>query len=280
MKLYAIGDLHLGFSTNRHALDTVRPHPEDWLILAGDIGETLAHTRLAFEALEPKFARLIWVPGNHELWTTNNGGARGEEKYQSLVKLCREFDVLTPEDPFVLWEGEGGPCLIAPLFLLYDYSFRPADIAPETALAWAAESGILCADERYLRTDPHPHINAWCAERCTQAEARLSKASERYPLVLVNHFPLKRELVRLPRIPRFSIWCGTERTEDWHRRFKAKVVVAGHLHIRTTDWIDGVRFEEVSLGYPKQWRIRQGMDAYLRQILPGPSNGHSTIRYR
>jgi hypothetical protein len=280
MKLYALGDLHLGFPANREALDTIRPHPDDWLILAGDIGESLAHMQLALETLLPRFARLIWVPGNHELWTTSNGGARGEDKYQALVNCCRELGVATPEDPFVLWEGEGGPCLIAPLFLLYDYTFRPADIAPENALAWAAESGILCADERYLGTEPYRHITAWCAERCVETEARLSVASQRYPLVLVNHFPLKKQLVRLPRIPRFSIWCGTERTEDWHRRFNAKVVVAGHLHIRTTDWIDGVRFEEVSLGYPKQWRVRQGMDTYLREILPGSSLGHRTIRYR
>jgi hypothetical protein len=108
----------------------------------------------------------------------------------------------------------------------------------------------------------------------------LAKASRQHPVVLINHFPLKRQLVRLPRIPRFSVWCGTDRTEDWHQRFRAKVVVAGHLHIRTTDWIDGTRFEEVSLGYPNQWRSRQGMEAYLREILPGPPEGRTTIRYR
>jgi hypothetical protein len=89
--------------------------------------------------------------------------------------------------------------------------------------------------------------------------------------VIVNHYPLREELVRLPRIPRFSLWCGTRRTRDWHRRFGARVVVAGHLHIRTTDWIEGVRFEEVSLGYPRHWRTERGMDVYLREVLPGTS---------
>jgi predicted phosphodiesterase len=280
MKLYAISDLHLGFATNRDALDTIQPHPDDWLILAGDIGESTAHLELTFAKLGPRFARLFWVPGNHELWTTNNGGVRGEEKYQSLVKCCRDSGVVTPEDPFALWEGEGGPCAVAPLFLLYDYSFRPDDVDENRALAWAAESGILCADERYLHPDPHPSVAAWCDARCAQAESRLSEASRQHPLVLVNHFPLKKKLVRLPRIPRFSIWCGTAKTEDWHRRFRAKVVVSGHLHIRTTDWVDGVRFEEVSLGYPKQWQSRRGMEAYLREILPGPPDGKTTLRYR
>ena len=88
------------------------------------------------------------------------------------------------------------------------------------------------------------------------------------PLVLINHFPLRSDLADTPFVPRFRIWCGTRRTEDWHVRFGAAVVVSGHVHIRRTDWRDGVRFEEVSLGYPRQWTQQRGIDAYLRQILP------------
>ena len=39
--------------------------------------------------------------------------------------------------------------------------------------------------------------------------------------------------------------------------------------MRATRFRDDVRFEEVSLGYPKQWRQDRGMLAYLREILPG-----------
>ena len=59
----------------------------------------------------------------------------------------------------------------------------------------------------------------------------------------------------LPLIPRFTIWCGTRRTADWHRRFRAAAVVYGHLHPKLR-LLDGVRFHEVSLGYPRQWRYR------------------------
>jgi hypothetical protein len=97
----------------------------------------------------------------------------------------------------------------------------------------------------------------------------LSEIPESHGVVLVGHFPLRSDLVRIPRIPRFSIWCGTERTGNWHRRFRAVVVVSGHLHVRATDWRDGVRFEEVSLGYPHQWQEERGIAAYLREILPG-----------
>jgi hypothetical protein len=40
--------------------------------------------------------------------------------------------------------------------------------------------------------------------------------------------------------------------------------------MRATDFQDGVRFEEVSLGYPQQWQHTNGIQSYLREILPGP----------
>jgi hypothetical protein len=44
-------------------------------------------------------------------------------------------------------------------------------------------------------------------------------------------------------------------------------VVTGHLHTRRTDIVDGTRFEEVSLGYPRQWDHSRGCVGYLRTVL-------------
>ncbi|MEM9487488.1 MAG: metallophosphoesterase [Myxococcota bacterium] len=280
MKLYAISDLHVGFPDNRAALDQVPPHPLDWLILAGDIGETEDHLAATLDALGPRFRQLIWCPGNHELWTTRLGEAAGQDKYERLVELCRERGVLTPEDDYPVWQGEGGPHLIAPMFLLYDYTFRPESIPVAEAVEWAAESGIRCADEDLLQPDPYPSRQAWCHARVAITEARLTAALSvhRCPSILINHFPLKRSLARLPAIPRFQIWCGTQLTENWHTRFRAAAVVTGHLHIRSTQWIDGVRFEEVSLGYPdRQWRRDRGIAGYLRPILPHPAGAQARL---
>ena len=42
---------------------------------------------------------------------------------------------------------------------------------------------------------------------------------------------------------------------------------SGHLHIRGTSWIDGVPFQEVSLGYPHQWDPGRGVGAYLHDVV-------------
>jgi 3',5'-cyclic AMP phosphodiesterase CpdA len=269
MRLFAVGDLHLGSDVNRRMLATVPPHPDDWLILAGDTGETVAHLTYALDHLVPRFRQVVWVPGNHELWSARDPDApRGVAKYELLVEVCRRYGVLTPEDPFAIAAFGGRRLRIVPLFLLYDYSFRPPDVPLEAAVAWSRETGVECADEHLLSPAPYPSRIAWCHARVAATLARL-EAEPPMPTVLINHFPLHRDLAVLPRIPRFSIWCGTTLTADWHRRFGTEVVVYGHLHIRRTRWLDGVRFEEVSLGYPRQWEGRIGPGELLREIEPG-----------
>ncbi len=278
MTLLAISDLHLRYEANRKALARMPPHRDAGLILAGDLGETEEDLRFAFDTLRPKFRKLFWVPGNHELWTISETGLRGEAKYRRLVEVCRAYEVLTPEDDYVLWPvpgssgdpGHESRHWVVPTFLLYDYTFGPPHLTAAGAVRWAAETGIVCADEALLHPDPFPSREAWCQARCQWTEQRLARLDPRHPIVLVNHFPLRSEHAVTPLIPRFSIWCGTRRTEDWHRRFPVRVVVSGHLHIRSTRWRDGVRFEEVSLGYPQHRDPRVPIESYLCEVLPGP----------
>lgn len=278
MRLLAISDLHLGREENRRGLERLPAHPEDWLALVGDVGEKPDHLVWALRRLVPRFARLLWTPGNHDLWVHPQAAApRGEGRYRELVAICRDFGVLTPEDPYPVWPGslardgdpDREPPVVVPLFLLYDYTFRPDDVPAERALAWAAESGIVCADEAYLDPAPHPTRAAWCAARCAATERRLEREAAGRPTILLSHFPLRRRDAVTPRVPRFSIWCGTRRSDDWPERFDARAVVYGHLHIRQSRESRGVRYEEVSLGYPGQWREERGVAGYLREILPG-----------
>lgn len=274
MKLYAISDLHLANRVNAQALEALPAYPEDWLIVAGDVGEMDEHLKFALQILTRRFKQVVWVPGNHDLWTLpmHPHRLRGEAKYRRQVSICREYGVLTPEDPYATWKSEEHEYLVVPMLLLYDYSFRPDHIPVERAVEWAAASGVVCTDEELLHPDPFNSIPEWCHRRCDYTEGRLKSIPSDTSVVLVNHFPLRHDMAYLRRFPRFSVWCGTRRTEDWHTRFPVSVVVYGHMHIRGTQYRDGIRFEEVSFGYPRDWDQRRGLSFYLRQILPGPSN--------
>jgi 3',5'-cyclic AMP phosphodiesterase CpdA len=268
VNLWAISDLHVGFAENRRAVEALETNRDDWLIIAGDTGETPAHLDFVLRTLGPRFAQIIWTVGNHELWTPRSEPAeqRGDAHYRRLVELCRSYGVLTPEDAYAAWPGDGPRTVIVPTFVLYDYSFGPGDVPESEAVAWAAAEGIRCRDEHLLHPSPYPSRGAWCRARLAETEERLAAIPRDVRIILVNHFPLREEHAVLPRIPRFKIWCGTRATEQWHTRYAIETVVYGHLHIRNTHERDGVRFEEVSLGYPRQWRPATPLHRYLRKI--------------
>ena len=272
MALYAISDLHIGHRVNREALADLPAFPSDWLIVAGDVGERAEHLVTALDLLAPRFAQIIWTPGNHDLWCPPDATdrSRGQARYEELVAICRRFRVLTPEDRYPEWPDEPDT-FIVPMFLLFDYSFRPPDVPAEHAIRWAREAGIGSGDEQMLDPTPWPSIADWCRARCRNTAQRLDALPATARTVLVNHWPLRYDLARPPRVPRFSVWSGTTITEDWARTYRARVVVSGHLHLRTTLWRQGVRFDEVSLGYPRDWRQDRGIAWYLREILPGTS---------
>lgn len=268
LRLWALSDLHLSHAANRAALESFPAFPDDWLILGGDVTHGAQQLDWCFRQLTPRFRQIVWVPGNHELWTVPNGsaGLRGVALYERLVRIAKSHGILTPEDPYPVVELRRGPVMIVPLFLLYDYTFRPRSVRRNEVVCWARETGAVCSDELLLHPDPFPDRDSWCAARCTDAAARLAACPPDLPKVLVNHFPLEEQHAVLPRIPRFTPWCGTLRTRGWHRRFNACAVVYGHLHIRGTRWLDGVPFQEVSLGYPNQWEVSRGISAYVREL--------------
>ncbi|MFF5565694.1 metallophosphoesterase family protein [Streptomyces sp. NPDC012623] len=273
-KLLAVSDLHVAYDENRAIVDGLRPDSDDdWLIVAGDIAEKYADVEWALRALAERFSQVVWAPGNHELWTHPQDPCelRGEQRYLRLVALCRELGIATPEDPYPVWRGAGGPVAVAPLFVLYDYSFRaPGTSTKEESLRVAREAGIVCSDEYFLHPDPFESRDDWCRSRVEETERRLSAVDPSLRTVLVNHFPLVRDPTSILYYPEFAQWCGTELTADWHVRFRAAAVVYGHLHIPRVTWHDGVRFEEVSVGYPREWRKRPPR-VPLRQILPEPA---------
>ncbi len=273
--LLAISDLHISYAENRNIVSGLRPTgDDDWLLVAGDVAEKIDDVRWALALLAERFAKVVWVPGNHELWTmpADPDQVRGVARYEALVAMCRAIGVLTPEDPYAQWEGAGGPVLIAPLFLGYDYTFRPQGCdTKEQALAYAHSTGIVCTDEFYLHPDPYPTREAWCQARVAETEARLAACDPSVPLVLVNHYPLVREPMRVLRYPEFAQWCGTESTADWHTRFNTAAMIYGHLHIPRIAHYDGVLFQEVSLGYPREWERHGNPHGLLRQILPASS---------
>ncbi|MGE0222571.1 MAG: metallophosphoesterase [Acetobacteraceae bacterium] len=270
--LFAISDLHVNYRENREIAEALVPDtPNDWLLVVGDVAHQVEEIEAVLRRLRSRFNTVLFTPGNHDLWSRSDDGVnlRGAYRYRHLVDICRRLDVLTPEDPYPIWRDGQGDVAVAPLFLLYDYTLRPDHMTKEDAMAAARAASVVCSDELLLAADPYPSREAWCRDRLAYTRSRLDALPPGLRTVLAAHWPLHPGPVGRLRYPAFSPWCGTRATADWHVRYRAVASVHGHLHIPITESYDGVRHEEVSLGYPRERRARTRPVHYgLRRILP------------
>ncbi|MFZ2510364.1 MAG: metallophosphoesterase, partial [Gordonia sp. (in: high G+C Gram-positive bacteria)] len=178
-KLWAISDLHVAHRGNEHIVDQIRPSgPGDWLIAAGDISERTDDIIDTLRRLKARFDTVVWVPGNHELYTTAKDPLQihGVARYDYLVQACRDLGVVTPEDMYPLFDpGDGGePVRVVPMFLLYDYTFRPEGTSTALqALALARERNVVATDEFLLSPEPYGTRDAWSRARIEATRTRL-----------------------------------------------------------------------------------------------------------
>lgn len=244
--LWAVSDLHAAVKSNAKAIDSIQPkHPSDWLIVAGDVAERTELVLHVLSTLRSRFACVIWVPGNHELFCRSGDFHKGREKYDDLVEGCRKIDVLTPEDPFPTF----GNVTLIPLFTLYDYSFRRQGVSVEQAVQAAHDAQVVMTDEFAIA--PFVDIRAWCWDRLAYSIKRLGKVEG--PTVLINHWPLVYDPIEQLKWPELGLWCGTRHTRTWAQRYDAQAVIYGHLHSPGVMTVAGIPHIEVSLGYPREW---------------------------
>ena len=160
--------------------------------------------RGSLRLLRQRYAKVIWTPGNHELWTLHQDPVqlRGEARYQALVQMCQDNDILTPEDEFAIWLGPTGPMTIVPLFQLYDHSWlAPGTRTKKESLEYAYRTGVVCTDEMLLHPDPYPDRESWCDARLKESERRLFALGPDVKTVLVSHWPLVRQPTDVLRFP-------------------------------------------------------------------------------
>jgi hypothetical protein len=212
-RLFAVSDLHLSHPIWRSALAGLPAVPDDRLILPGDVGDSPEQIAHGFRHLAAKFKRVIWASGKHELWSIPGTPVelRGAALYDHLVSVARSYGIVTPEDPYPVFEHETGQLVLVPMFLLYDYSFRPKQVSFDHVIAWAQARSCVCSDEILLHPDPYPSRADWYRARVETTLARLEPLDPHAETLLINHFPLEEEHAVLALAPRFTP-CGMARS--------------------------------------------------------------------
>ena len=122
MKVFVISDIHIDYAENRDWLFNLseQNYKEDVLLLGGDLTENLKLLSDSFKSLASKFKKVLFVPGNHELWVGKEGTTHSLEKFHLVCQVALEAGISL--EPF-----HENNLSIVPLLGWYDFSFAEPD---------------------------------------------------------------------------------------------------------------------------------------------------------
>ena len=238
MRILAISDLHTDFHENMSLLEQLSDvtYQRDILIAAGDISDRLNTLKSTLALLRAKFMKVFYVPGNHELWVRKEGYS-SVEKFFRVLALCESLDIQTgPEKVGTAW--------IVPLFSWYEPQFDDDNSGHDDTLSgWT---------DFYLCKWP-ARMEQVCAFFLKMNEPRLRSYDG--PVISFSHFLPRRDL--LPSTDRLKFKglpkvAGCAALDEQIRRLKSDMHVFGHSHISCDRVIDGVRYVQNPLRYPRE----------------------------
>lgn len=237
MRIFALSDVHVDHDANFKwvcGLST-GDYTQDILILAGDLTDRLARLDECLALLTRRFRKVLFVPGNHDLWVI-----RERRDMHSLDKF-EEVRRVVESHGASMQAYRAGEVAIVPLLSWYDHSFGQP--SPELRAVWM--------DYRACRWPGHFSEPEITAHFLSMNEALLQ---ERAPtLISFSHF--------LPRIDVMPAYIGaggrllypvlgSTRLEIQLRRLKPDIHVYGHSHVNRKVTIDGICYCNNAFGYP------------------------------
>lgn len=239
MRIFAISDLHLEYSENLYWLNQISKfdYQNDILILAGDISDSLDLIKFAFDELIHRFAHVLFVPGNHDLWLRHNRVKDSFDKLRLIREIAKQFGIqMTPLHLRNI--------SIYPLFGWYDYSFGQ----PTQAL------DMIWMDYRYCRWPQDytvNHIMQFFLELnhdyiTTKSADKVITFSHFLPRIdlFPNHIPARHRIL-LPVM-------GSTSLEVQLRQLKSSIHVYGHHHFNRDVNINGIKYVNNALGIPTE----------------------------
>ena len=239
MRVFAVSDLHVDFDDNARWLDGLSEHDyrQDVLILAGDIADSIRLIEWGLSLLVRRFAAVLYVPGNHELWIGRGVDDASETSLQRFARVCQMADACgATTEPFTR-----GALSIVPLFGWYDYSV--GEPGPELRRRWR--------DFRACRWPDGFEVRDVTAHFLSLNERALTTSNQR--VLSFSHFMPRADLlpVRPDRLVLHPV-LGAAGIDEQVRRLGATLHVYGHSHVNRRLTRDGVIYVNNAFGYPSE----------------------------
>jgi predicted phosphodiesterase len=241
MRVFALSDVHVDYEANVRWVAGLSDvdYLDDVLILAGDVSDSLVKLELTLKSLVAKFRKVLFVPGNHELWVIRDeNSATSLEKFRQVCRVVEQSGA-----SMQTFASEG--VVIVPLLSWYDYSFGlPGDELRDTwmdyrACRWPSDLGMEAVARLFERANRLPN---------TRAETVIS----------FSHFLPRIDVmpayVSAPNRRLYPV-LGSAKLDQQVRAVRAKIHVYGHSHVNQCVQIDGVTYVNNAFGYPREAAI-------------------------
>jgi predicted phosphodiesterase len=243
MRIFAVSDIHIDYEVNARWIADLScvDYQDDVLILAGDVTDTRTLLAWCLGSLVRCFKKVLFVPGNHDLWVIRDGGEKSSlEKFDEVCSVVEASGA-----SMQTFRAQG--VSIVPLLGWYDYSFgEPSAELRSIWMDYHACRWPKGVSER----DVAAHFDAF--------NDRQSSPSADGTVITYSHFLPRIDLMPgyIPQATRLLYpILGTTRLERQLRRLRADLHVYGHSHVNRHVTIDGVSYINNAFGYPRETRI-------------------------
>jgi predicted phosphodiesterase len=240
MRVFAVSDLHVDYAENLRWVSQIsrQDYRGDILLCAGDVSQKLTSLGRVLESLRACFREVLYVPGNHELWLTEQGHENSLERFHRVLQIAAECGVRV--QPLTL-EGIS----LVPLFAWYDFTFGE----PSEHLRHAWVDFRAC---RWPKDFEAPQVTEYFLA-LNQTHLR----SYDQPVISFSHFVPRSDLLPGPTWKRAFLRpvLGSEEIEKQIRQIDSRMHVYGHYHVNARQERDRVTYINNAFGYPEERHI-------------------------
>lgn len=287
IRVFVISDLHTDYAENMTWVKRISTssYLEDILLVAGDVAEAYDKFFLTMSLLKKRFKHVFYVPGNHDLWcrVESEHFVDSLDKLNALLHACGELRV------------ESSPMMIGDLGIIPVLSWYHESFDKEQDLTGVRVPSLEIACKDF-------HVCKWSAQLCDRDEslARYFDAlNDKYAntveeiqrkcrnVITFSHFvprqdlcPEKRMLLypNLPKIIGSDFLERRIRSIHGAKGSDTSCHVFGHTHFGWDALLDGIRYTQAPLAYPRERKRRMnGSDDWLPFCLF--SDGNFTERH-
>lgn len=242
MRIFALSDIHVDYDANAKWVEnlSIIEYRDDVLILAGDLTDKLPLFEWCLRAFAKRFRKVVFVPGNHDLWVAREG--REKNSLQKFAEVCA---VAEASGVTMRTYRERGVA-IHPLLGWYDYSF--GEPSEELQAMWMDFRACRWPDG-YGANEISLHFDA-----LNQA----SPDARDETVITCSHFLPRIDLMPwyVPGSTRLLYpILGSDRLEAQLRKLNPSIHVYGHSHLNRSVTIDGVTYINNAFGYPAETMI-------------------------